>query len=54
MIQNASLLEAARLDRSDIALESGFFGQICNRIGDAFGEQRFAIDLFSRLLRIQS
>ena len=32
------LLEATRLDLDDVALESGFLGQIGNRIDDAFRE----------------
>src|ERR687892_329508 len=48
------LLEAGWFDRDDVAFESGFFGQIGNRIGYALREQRFAIDPFSRFLGIES
>jgi hypothetical protein len=48
------LFEAAWLDHFDVAFESGFFGQIRNRISDTFCEQRFAIDLFSRFLGVES
>src|SRR6187431_2084645 len=47
------LLEASWLDLDDAALESGFPGQIGNRIDDTFREQRFAVDLFGRFLRIE-
>src|SRR5438094_1936828 len=46
------LLEAGRFDSGNVALESGFLGQIGNRISDAFCEQRFVVDPFSSFLRI--
>ena len=48
------LLEAGRFDGGDITRESGFFGQIGNGINDAFCEQGFVSDPFSRFLSIQS
>src|SRR5207253_9870213 len=47
------LLEASWLDLDDVALESGFLGQIGNRIDNAFREQRFAVDLFGGFLGIE-
>ncbi len=37
-----------------LRFESSFLGQIDNRIGDAFCEQRFIVDPFSCFLSIQS
>src|SRR5437870_7965687 len=47
------LLEASWLDPDDVVLESGFLGQIANRIDNAFREYRFTLDLFGRVLGIE-
>src|SRR5207244_9684527 len=47
------LLEASWLDLDDVALESGFLGEIGDRIDNAFREQRFAVDLFGGFLRVE-
>ena len=47
------MLEAARIERDDVAFESGFLRQIDNRIGDAVSEHRLAVDLLGRFLRVK-
>src|SRR5215211_5029244 len=49
------LLEASRIDPDDVALESGFLGQIGNRIDNAFREKSrsVGIDLFGGFLRVE-
>src|SRR5882724_4037852 len=47
------LLEASWLDLDDVALESGFLGEIGDRIDNPFREQRFAVDLFGGFLSVE-
>src|SRR4029077_7940150 len=51
--QKGELFEASWLDLGNVALESCFPGQIGTRLDITFGEYRFAVDLFGRLLRVE-
>ena len=47
------MLKAARLELHHVAFQSRLLYQVLDGIGDAVGQDRFAVDLLRRLLRVQ-